>query len=155
MARKGSNKGSRKGSRKGSKKISRKGSKKGSKKGSRDDRPSPSESATLFKVGTTKIGNDGNNWTITKNKNGIKKWTNESESVGLSEIVFDHLYKWWLKISEGGIIIIYTNGNYETYTSKMKTRTAQIKDTEKAWKAFAENDKVEAIVTSAMSTQRV
>jgi hypothetical protein len=37
-------------------------------------RPSPSESATLFSVGDIKKGNDGNNWIIVKNKNGIKKW---------------------------------------------------------------------------------
>ena len=141
--------------RKGSRRKSKKGSRRKSKKGSiniRKDRPSPSDSATLFKVGTTKKGNDGNNWIITKNKNGIKKWSKESESVKLSSIVFDHLYPWWSKVSSGSIIIIYKNGKYETYTSKMKTRNAQIKDIEKVWKAFAEDNKVEAIVTSAMST---
>lgn len=30
------------------------------------DRPSPSESATLFKVGTVKKGNDGNQWVVKK-----------------------------------------------------------------------------------------
>lgn len=38
------------------------------------DRPSPSESATLYKVGTTKIGNDYNKWIVTQNKNGINRW---------------------------------------------------------------------------------
>jgi hypothetical protein len=38
------------------------------------DRPSPSESATLFDIGTKKIGNDGNEWIIKENKNGVKKW---------------------------------------------------------------------------------
>jgi hypothetical protein len=37
-------------------------------------RPSPSESATLFKVGIIKKGNDGNKWIVSKNINGIKKW---------------------------------------------------------------------------------
>lgn len=37
-------------------------------------RPSPSASATLFKDGATKKGNDGNLWRIVKNKNGIKRW---------------------------------------------------------------------------------
>ena len=37
-------------------------------------RPSPSESATLYKVGTKKTGNDGNKWIIAENKNGVKKW---------------------------------------------------------------------------------
>lgn len=37
-------------------------------------RPSPSESATLYKIGVIKTGNDGNKWIIVENKNGIKKW---------------------------------------------------------------------------------
>ena len=38
------------------------------------ERPSPSESATKFKVGTKKKGNDGNMWIIVENKNGVKRW---------------------------------------------------------------------------------
>ena len=38
------------------------------------DRPSPSESATKFKVGTKKKGNDGNMWIIVENKNGVRRW---------------------------------------------------------------------------------
>ena len=37
------------------------------------DRPSPSESATQFKEGTKKKGNDGNMYIISVNKNGVKK----------------------------------------------------------------------------------
>ena len=50
-------------------------SKNNSKKTSKKDRPSPSESATLFDIGTKKIGNDGNEWIIKENKNGVKKWS--------------------------------------------------------------------------------
>lgn len=141
---------SRKGSKKNSRKGSKKSSKKGSKKGSKSSRPSPTESATLFKEGTTKVGNDGNTWIIAINKNGVKQWKKDKED--LSGIVFDHLYKWWQKVSSGSIIVIYTNGEYKTITSKMKTRTAQIKDMEKIWKGLAEDDNVKAIITSAMST---
>lgn len=38
------------------------------------NRPSPSESATLFKIGTKKKGNDGNMYIISVNKNGVKRW---------------------------------------------------------------------------------
>jgi len=38
------------------------------------DRPSPSESATLFSVGTEKKGNDGNTWIIVVNKKNTKRW---------------------------------------------------------------------------------
>jgi hypothetical protein len=37
-------------------------------------RPSPSQSATLYTVGTKKTGNDGNTWIITQNVNGTKRW---------------------------------------------------------------------------------
>ena len=37
-------------------------------------RKSPTESATLYKVGTKKKGNDGNTWIIVENKNNVKKW---------------------------------------------------------------------------------
>jgi hypothetical protein len=37
-------------------------------------RPSPSTSATLYKVGTKKTGNDGNQWIVEENKNNIKRW---------------------------------------------------------------------------------
>ena len=37
-------------------------------------RPSPSKSATLYKIGTKKTGNDGNIWVIDENKNGVKQW---------------------------------------------------------------------------------
>lgn len=37
-------------------------------------RPSPTESATLYKVGTIKTGNDGNKWIISESSNGVKRW---------------------------------------------------------------------------------
>lgn len=37
-------------------------------------RPSPSTSATLYKTGTKKTGNDGNVWAVVENVNGIKRW---------------------------------------------------------------------------------
>jgi len=38
------------------------------------NRPSPSESATLYEVGKIKKGNDGNMYVVTINKNSVKKW---------------------------------------------------------------------------------
>lgn len=37
-------------------------------------RPSPTASATLFPVGKTMKGNDGNVWKIAKTKDGVKRW---------------------------------------------------------------------------------
>ena len=38
------------------------------------DRPSPSQSATLFQVGFVKQGNDGNMYQVKQNKNKVKRW---------------------------------------------------------------------------------
>ena len=37
-------------------------------------RKGPQESAKKFSIGFNKRGNDGNIWTIVKNKNGVKRW---------------------------------------------------------------------------------
>jgi hypothetical protein len=37
-------------------------------------RKSPAQSATLYAIGTKKIGLDGNQWIITETKNGVKRW---------------------------------------------------------------------------------
>jgi hypothetical protein len=48
------------------------------------ERPSPTASATLYPVGKTMKGNDGNLWKIAKTKDGVKRWnkvTTASKSV--------------------------------------------------------------------------
>ena len=42
-------------------------------------RKGPTESATLFNVGTRKTGNDGNMWEVVTNKNGTKRWKKETK----------------------------------------------------------------------------
>ncbi|AKI80342.1 hypothetical protein QJ850_gp357 [Acanthamoeba polyphaga mimivirus] len=42
---------------------------------SKNNRKSPSESATLFKVGTIATGNDKNKWIVKETSNGVKRWT--------------------------------------------------------------------------------
>jgi MoxR-like ATPase len=37
-------------------------------------RPSPTESATLFSVGTSRMGNDGNLWQVQQASNGVQRW---------------------------------------------------------------------------------
>jgi hypothetical protein len=37
-------------------------------------RKAPSQSATLFKKGTTKKGNDGNQWVIVADARGVQRW---------------------------------------------------------------------------------
>ena len=38
-------------------------------------RPSPTASATLFKAGTVKVGNDGHKWKVKIARNGVRRWT--------------------------------------------------------------------------------
>ncbi len=38
-------------------------------------RPSPTESATLYKIETVKTGYDGNKWIISESSNGVKTET--------------------------------------------------------------------------------
>lgn len=40
----------------------------------RKERPSPSSSATEFKIGTRRKGNDGNFYKVVINKKGVKRW---------------------------------------------------------------------------------
>ena len=42
-------------------------------------RPSPSESATMYPVGTKRFGNDGNEWRVTMTKSGVQRWTKVGE----------------------------------------------------------------------------
>jgi len=44
------------------------------------NRQSPEESATLFKLGTIKKGNDGNKWIIIKTNTGIHRWKKTTTS---------------------------------------------------------------------------
>lgn len=50
-------------------------------------RQSPDESATLFKIGTKKKGNDGNTWIIKKASNGVKRWLKLKESNTILDIL--------------------------------------------------------------------
>ena len=42
-------------------------------------RPSPTESATMYPVGTKRFGNDGNEWRVTMTKSGVQRWTKVGE----------------------------------------------------------------------------
>lgn len=45
---------------------------------SKKNRPSPSQSATLFQVGFVKKGNDGNLYQVKENKNKVKRWVKKA-----------------------------------------------------------------------------
>jgi hypothetical protein len=103
------------------------------------------------KEGTVMKGKDGNMW--------IKKNSKDT----YYKKIFDKLYKWWLPLSQGNIIIIYTSltskGIKETKNklikSNMKTRHAQNKDIIEKWNEFDKKSDVKAIIWSAQSIDAI
>ena len=75
------------------------------------DRPSPSESATGFSEGTVKTGNDGNQWIITENKNGVKRWvkteTKQVKHKGKQYLTHDNGGRPFLVTIDGKHVCIY------------------------------------------------
>ncbi len=94
-------------------------------------------------------GRDGNTWI---KKNG--KWINH-DADNFEKKIDKKLYKWWLKLSKGNIIIIYKTGKHKLITSSMKTHTAKSKDITTKWQEFEKDDEVKAIIWSAQSVDAI
>jgi hypothetical protein len=61
------------------------------------------------------------------------------------------LYKWWLPLSEGNIIVIYDTGKHRLVKSTKKTFKAKVAEMKEKWLKYEKNDKVIAIIWSAQS----
>jgi hypothetical protein len=101
-------------------------------------RKGPSSSATKFSVGTKKKGNDGNMWTIVKNKNGTKRWVKVSsvtlknrtkhvqyvDDVDDSDIIRNKnkkLYKFWLDLADTKhSVFIYSDKSHKIIRKNIK-----------------------------------
>lgn len=73
-------------------------------------RKSPTESATLFKVGTKKKGNDGNMWEVKTTKTGVKRWTKVKEikkPKGKSYLIHDNGGRPFQVIISGKRVYVY------------------------------------------------
>ena len=68
-------------------------------------------------------GKDGNIW-IKKNGRWVKKIIIDDYYKKL----FYKLYKWWVQLSTGNIIIIHQDGQHKLVKSNMKTSKAKTKD---------------------------
>ncbi len=99
------------------------------------------------KEGKEMKGKDGNMWIKI---NG--KWIKESP---YKKILHKKLYKWWQKLAEGQIIIIYDDDKHTITNSNMKTRKAQLKEIIQKWKESNEDKNVKAIIWSAQSTDAI
>jgi hypothetical protein len=131
-------------------------------------RKGPSKSATLFKNGTIKVGNDGNKWVIVTNKNGIRRWqkvkgagaatvknkTKKSKRVlemeaNLSSVWGKNkpLEEMWQSLASGKkVVLIYKTGEHKLFTmpaGKMAVR--------KMFNQFDDDPDIGAVLSSNMS----
>ena len=102
------------------------------------------------KVGAVKKGKDGNKWEVRQVKNGSKRWMKINNKKNIQKDLFKKLYKWWLKLSIGGLLIIYKNDKYKNIKSN-KTLSAQTKDIKNKHIELGNNKDIKAIIWSNQS----
>ena len=96
-------------------------------------RKSPTQSATLYKVGTKKTGNDGNTWVIVENKNNIKKWQlykkiNDNKKIQINKQSIDLLYnKPKIKKNNWEKWLEYTSKDLNEFIHKIRNSYNDIK----------------------------
>jgi hypothetical protein len=137
-------------------------------------RPSPTESATLYKIGSRKRGNDGKMYIVTVTKAKVKRWTELVKTIKhikkrtrrdkkmtktrkrRKETTTDanvwgknkKLENFWRKLASGDkVILVYNNGKIVHYTLP-KTQPAK----KKKYIELENNKDIKAIITSAMSS---
>ena len=137
-------------------------------------RPSPTESATLYKIGTRKRGNDGNMYIVTMTKTHVKRWTELVKTIKHikkrtrrdkkmtktrkrhKETTTDanvwgknkKLENFWRKLASGDkVILVYNNGKI-VHHAIPKTQPAK----KKKYIDLENNKDIKAIITSAMSS---
>ena len=137
-------------------------------------RPSPTESATLYKIGSRKRGNDGKMYIVTVTKAKVKRWTELVKTIKHikkrtrrdkkmtktrkrhKETTTDanvwgknkKLENFWRKLASGDkVILVYNNGKIVHYTLP-KTQPAK----QKKYIELENNKDIKALITSAMSS---
>ena len=133
-------------------------------------RKAPSQSATLFKKGTIKKGNDGNRWTIVTNARGVQRWQKvqgakskakaKTRRVGrvvelgtgdaYGESIWGKnkpLEKFWRSLASGEkVVLIQKTGGHKMFTlpsGKMAVR--------KMFNSFDDDPNIVAVLSSNMS----
>ena len=135
-------------------------------------RKGPSQSATLFKEGTIKKGNDGNKWIIVTNKLGVRRWQkrgsnsttikirtkskSKSKSKRVLKMEADPDTVWgknkplqelWQSLASGEkVVLIEKNGDYKIFT--MPTGKVTIC---KMYDSFDDDENIIAVLSSNMS----
>jgi hypothetical protein len=131
-------------------------------------RKAPTESATLFKKGTIKKGNDGNKWVIVTNARGVQRWQKvpmqgaKTRRVGRVGRVVElgaglhvesiwgknkPLEKFWRSLASGEkVVLIQKTGGHKMFT--MPTgKVARLK----MFNTFDDDPNIVAVLSSNMS----
>jgi hypothetical protein len=135
-------------------------------------RKAPSQSATLFKKGTIKKGNDGNRWTIVTNARGVQRWQKvqgakaktkaktKTRRVGrVVELGTDDAYgesiwgknkpleKFWRSLASGEkVVLIQKTGGHKMFTMPTGKMAAR-----KMLNAFDDDPNIVAVLSSNLS----
>ena len=128
-------------------------------------RKAPSQSATLFKKGTTKKGNDGNRWTIVTNARGVQRWqkvqgvkakTRRGKSARVLAMEADPesiwgenkpLEKFWRSLASGEkVVLIQKTGGHKILTMPTGKMAAL-----KIFNTFDDDPNIVAVLSSNLS----
>ena len=140
-------------------------------------RKAPSASATLFKKGTVKKGNDGNKWTIVVDSRGVQRWQKitsaskhritmkRGKSARVSQMESDldtdpdtvwgknkPLEKFWQDLASGRkVVLIKKNGEYEMFSMPKSTYNYLSETYANQYEKFNKDPNIVAVLTSYRS----
>ena len=136
-------------------------------------RKAPAASATLFKPGTTKTGNDGNKWAIVVDRRGVKRWQLNKKPTTTMKLRRRHksarllameadpdtvwgnnkpLEKLWHDLASGRkVVLIKKNGDHEMYTMPKSTHDYLSEDHANQYETFDKDPDIVAVLTSYRS----
>ena len=135
-------------------------------------RKAPSDSATLFKKGTLKKGNDGNKWQIVVDRRGVQRWQKISsstknktlkrkKSARVLKMEADPDSVWgknkplerlWNDLASGRkVVLIKKNGDHEMFTMPKSTYNYLSETYANQYEKFNKNPNIVAVLTSYRS----
>lgn len=135
-------------------------------------RKGPTASATLFKKGTIKKGNDGNKWSIVIDSRGVHRWQKmttgskkftmkrgKSARVLAMEADPDSVWgknkpleKFWQDLASGRkVVLIKKNGDHELYVMPKSTHNYLGKEHATKYEEFERDPNIVAVLTSYRS----
>ena len=132
----------------------------------------PSQSATLFKKGTIKKGNDGNRWTIVTNARGVQRWQKVQAQgqgakakaktrrvgrvveLGTGDAYGENIWgknkpleKFWRSLASGEkVVLIQKTGGYKIFTMPTGKMAAR-----KIFNTFDDDPNIVAVLSSNLS----